>query len=588
MKRVLNLNEKKRLSALQNLNIADSNPDEVLDLITRLTQQIFDIPMCLITLVDEHRQWFKSKTNMAISQTARDIAFCDHTIRSASVMVVNDAEQDPRFSDNPLVTAEKGMRFYAGAPLITRKGFAIGSLCLIDNQPRDFTVQEIEMLSDLAAIVIDIIESRSSVGFTDIVTRLPNHQRLMEDIATLIKTSDHTPYLLILIDTLDTLYAYDIGRAIGIPKVENILKDVGSFLRTELNENDKVYSLMLGRFALIKRLDEQEETFRQLEIAATKIQQSITSDIPINVRLHAGYTVFSSTSECAETIMRQGMSSLHEAISHNRLVMPYQHESDVIQLRAFNLLNDLMATVSSCEDFHLLYQPKIRLADKKFHGVEALIRWHHPTLGIISPSEFIPLAEKTPLITPLTNWVITQAVRQIAEWQKRGAQIQVSINLTANNLVEQDLVQRIHTALILHQVSPSMLEIECLETQTLMNNPHAVASLDALRHMGISIALDDFGSGYSNLNYLQKIPADTLKLDQSLIQGISRDSKSKVIVKSMIDMAHALSYHVVAEGVEDNDTLRCLEELQCDSVQGFYYSRPLQHDQILEWSKPYI
>lgn len=128
---------------------------------------------------------------------------------------------------------------------------------------------------------------------------------------------------------------------------------------------------------------------------------------------------------------------------------------------------------------------------------------------------------------------------QIAEWQKRGAQIQVSINLTANNLVEQDLVHRIHTALILHQVSPSMLEIECLETQT-------------------------------------------------LIQDISSDNKSKVIVKSMIDMAHPLSYHVVAEGVEDNDTLQCLEELQSDSVQGFYFSRPLQHDQILEWSKPYI
>ncbi|MBU9847739.1 EAL domain-containing protein [Rahnella ecdela] len=588
MKRVLNPNEKKRLAALQKLKIADGNPDEVLDLITRLTQQIFDIPICIITLVDQHRQWFKSKTNTALKYTARDIAFCDYTIRSSSVMVVNDATLDPRFNENPLVTAEEGMRFYAGAPLITRDGFAVGSLCLADKNPRDFSVQEIDMLSDLAAIVIDIIESRSSMSFVDIVTRLPNRQRLMEDIAQLIRAPDNTAYLLILIDTLDTLYAYDIGRAIGIPKVENILKDIGSFLRSELNENDKVYSLMLGRFALIKRLDEQEEIFTQLENAATRIQQSITSDIPINVRLHAGYTVFSPTSDCAENIMRQGMSSLHEAISNNQLVMPYHQESDVIQRRAFNLLNDLMATVASCKDFHLLYQPKIRLADKKFQGVEALIRWQHPTLGVISPSEFIPLAEKTPLITPLTNWVITQAVMQIAEWQKRGAQIQVSINLTANNLVEQDLVQRIHTALILHQVSPSMLEIECLETQTLANNPHAVASLDALRNMGISIALDDFGSGYSNLNYLQKIPADTLKLDQSLIQGISNDSKSKVIVKSMIEMAHALSYQVVAEGVEDNDTLRCLEELQCDSVQGFYFSRPLQHDQILEWSKPYI
>ncbi|CAM3595021.1 MULTISPECIES: EAL domain-containing protein [Rahnella] len=588
MKRVLNSNEKKRLAALQKLKIADGNPDEVLDLITRLTQQIFDIPICIITLVDQHRQWFKSKTNTALRYTARDIAFCDYTIRSSSVMVVNDALLDARFCENPLVTAEEGMRFYAGAPLITRDGFAVGSLCLADKHPRDFSAQEIDMLSDLAAIVIDIIESRSTMSFVDIVTRLPNRQRLMEDISHLIKAPDNTPCLLILIDTLDTLYAYDIGRAIGIPKVENILKDIGSFLRSELNENDKVYSLMLGRFALIKRLDEQEEIFNQLEIAAAKIQQSITSDIPINVRLHAGYTVFSSTSPCAENIMRQGMSSLHEAISNNQLIMPYQQESDVIQRRAFNLLNDLMATVASCEDFHLVYQPKIRLADKKFQGVEALIRWQHPTLGIISPSEFIPLAEKTPLITPLTNWVITQAVMQIAEWQKRGAQIQVSINLTANNLVEQDLVQRIHTALILHQVSPSMLEIECLETQTLANNPHAVASLDALRQMGISIALDDFGAGYSNLNYLQKIPADTLKLDQSLIQGISNDSKSKVIVKSMIEMAHALSYQVVAEGVEDNDTLLCLEELHCDSVQGFYFSRPLQHDQILEWSKPYI
>ena len=158
MKRVLNPNENKRLAALQKLKIADGKPDEVLDLITRLTQQIFDIPICIITLVDQHRQWFKSKTNTALKYTARDIAFCDHTIRSSAVMVVNDAQLDARFCDNPLVTDKEGMRFYAGAPLLTRAGFAIGSLCLADKSPRDFSVNEIEMPSDLAAIVIDIIE----------------------------------------------------------------------------------------------------------------------------------------------------------------------------------------------------------------------------------------------------------------------------------------------------------------------------------------------------------------------------------------------------------------------------------------------
>jgi EAL domain-containing protein (putative c-di-GMP-specific phosphodiesterase class I)/GGDEF domain-containing protein len=587
MKRVLNPNESKRLSALQELKALETSNDDVLDLITKLTREIFDVPICLITLLDEHQQWFKSKIGTTLERADRTTAFCDHTIRSEAVFIVEDARLDDRFKNSPLVAGPPNIRFYAGAPLITREGFALGSLCLLADTPLQFSHRQKDMLTDLAAIVIDIIETRHAVALTDIVTRLPNRQRLIADLDLLQQQDSETSYLLILVDTLDTLYAYDIGRAMGIPLVEDILANIGTFLRSELNENEKVYSLVLGRFAIIKKLEDQATIFNDLQLAADKIQQNITADIPIKVHLHAGYTQFSNPFKLPQEIVREAMSALHEAIIEKQLLMPYQLDKDRHQLRAFSLLNDLISSVHSGEGLELLYQPKIRLNDKKLNGVEALLRWQHPTLGLISPSEFIPLAEKTPLITPLTDWVITQAIKQIASWQKSGMDINVSINITANNLLERDLVKRIHAALITHQVSPAMLEIECLETQQMVDSPFAVASLNALKQLGIKIALDDFGSGYSNLNYLQNIPAEVLKLDQSLVQAICSDYKSKVIVKSMIDMAHALSYSVIAEGVEDEATLLCLEEFNCDTVQGFYYSQPMAQDKIIDWSKAY-
>jgi EAL domain-containing protein (putative c-di-GMP-specific phosphodiesterase class I) len=253
---------------------------------------------------------------------------------------------------------------------------------------------------------------------------------------------------------------------------------------------------------------------------------------------------------------------------------------DAIRTRALarlNLENDLRSAVEN-DEFVVHYQPLLTM-DEEVIGAEALVRWRHPTRGLLSPAEFIPTAEQTRLIRPLGLQVLRTALGQLAEWHRAGAAyLQMSVNLAGVQLDELDLPHKVGHLLVEHELDPASLCLEITESMFMEDSAAVADGLGALRRLGVRLAVDDFGTGYSSMQYLRRFPLHTLKLDRVFVDGLDRNPADRAIVGSMIDLAHALGLTAVAEGVERAGQLEALRDLGCDLAQGFYWSPPVEAD----------
>ena len=231
----------------------------------------------------------------------------------------------------------------------------------------------------------------------------------------------------------------------------------------------------------------------------------------------------------------------------------------------------------------MFYQPQVELATGHVVGMEALVRWQHPTMGLLSPHQFIPLAEESGLIGPLGQWALLEACRQVSVWHKTGRpKLRMSVNISPRQLNQADLVSAIGRTLDETGLESQHLEVELTETLLLQDKAHTIKTLQALKSLGVGIAIDDFGTGYSSLSYLQRFPIDTLKIDQSFIRDLTTDPDARAIVKAIIGMAQALKLKVIAEGVENEEQIAVLQAEGCEECQGFAFSRPLPAEEILE------
>jgi EAL domain-containing protein (putative c-di-GMP-specific phosphodiesterase class I) len=233
----------------------------------------------------------------------------------------------------------------------------------------------------------------------------------------------------------------------------------------------------------------------------------------------------------------------------------------------------------------LHYQPKIDSTRGCISGVEALLRWHHPTRGMVSPTVFIALAERFGLINRLGNWVIDEACRQIAEWRASGVRMRVAINLSVHQLRESGLAERIAAALRRHAVEPDQLLCEITESVAMEDIKATQHTFDELARIGVFLSIDDFGTGYSSLNYLRQLPARQLKIDRSFVCDIEHKQDARAVVDAVVRLAHALGLRVVAEGVETVGQHNILMAMGCDELQGFFYAHPLPADTLLEWTR---
>jgi diguanylate cyclase (GGDEF)-like protein len=236
-------------------------------------------------------------------------------------------------------------------------------------------------------------------------------------------------------------------------------------------------------------------------------------------------------------------------------------------------------------EFELYYQPQVDIRSGMLVGVEALLRWNHPALGFISPGVFIPLAEEIGIIEEIGDWVLEEAMKQLAEWQKMGLRIRIAVNVSALQFLRADFGASVAKKLRRAQISPSDLELEITESFVMTNFEHGLRQMKILRSLGVALAVDDFGTGHSSLAYLQRLPIDRLKIDRMFIKEITSREDHPTLLASIVQMAHALGLAVVAEGVETAEQMTAVKSLNCEEVQGYFFSKPLPAKHLLEWSR---
>lgn len=574
--------ERQRLDLLACTRLLDSEANEAFDRITRLAARTFEAPIALITLVDERRQWFKSRVGLDIKETDRSSSFCSHAIHRQEVMVVEDALADDRFKDNPLVLGEPGIRFYAGAPLYLASGHALGTLCVIGHRPRKFSERERLDLTDMAAMVMAQVDLHQLAGRIDSVTRLPNRAQLTEDLESLCDSFPGERRALMLLDVMGHAQLQSAVRAVGVRPLEGTMREIAAKLRSLLPHESALYHVSETRFSFLLPVGVTEGADAFAAGLLSRMREPFRSGgICVELDAQAGLVEFELTpTEAADTI-RRATSAMHESLAQGTSHLWHGKSFDAAHRRAYALLRDVSDGIKRGE-FRLVYQPKMLLSSGTFTGVEALARWQHPVYGSVSPGEFIPLIESTTLIHEFTLWVIETALAQLRDWQGHGIDLTVALNVSSRNLDRSDFLEMIQACSARHGVAADRVHIECTE-HTVLTSATTQATLRALREWGAQVSLDDFGMGFSNLACLSTLPVQLLKIDQSLVMPIATDPRSLQLVVSLIQMGHALGYRMLAEGVETAEVLELLVNADCDAAQGFFLAKPLEAPLLLEF-----
>jgi len=303
---------------------------------------------------------------------------------------------------------------------------------------------------------------------------------------------------------------------------------------------------------------------------------------PLHVEASVGVALSPAHGSEPLTLFQHADVAMYTAkLGHERFAL-YDASRDQYSPRRLALLGDLREAIAEGQ-LRLYYQPKADLQTGLVKSVEALVRWQHPTLGFIQPDQFIPLAEQTGLIVPLTHWVVATAIEQCRHWLDGGLELRVAVNLSMRNLRDTNLPDTIESLLAQYRVPPHLLCCEITESAVMGDAEHTLQVLNRLFELGVRISIDDYGTGYASLSYLKRLPADELKIDRAFVQYVTTDRSDQAIVGSTVNMAHNLGMCVVAEGVEDQATWDLLETLQCDIAQGYYLSRPIPAQDLERW-----
>jgi len=575
-----------RLDVLHRLNLLDTPPNASFDRITRMASRLFGLPLAAVSLTDVNRQWFKSRVGIVQESIPRLKAPCAQVSESGQMLVVNDLQADRLYDDSPLVGA--GVRFYAGAPLLTNDGYCLGSMCVLGTEPREVTEAECAALRDMADMVMAQIELQHALGRVDPASGLPNRTQFVDDFNDMSQDRPAGEARVAgLLNLASPEQLSSALRAMGASWLDAIVGEAVAMLGATIGAGSTVYHVTPTEFAFITPPGTEIGAFcSAMETWLAHRAASATSRFVTTARIGVAPFVIGETGSA--DLLRNLHSAAQHAFDQDRGVSVFSQEQDALYRRSFWLINEFGAALDGAADaavsqLRLVFQPKVDLANGACIGAEALLRWTHPEFGDVSPGEFIPIIERTSMVRATTDWVLRSAMHQLAAWRADGLELELAVNVSAVNLLEPDFCERIVARLAAHGLPASSLALEITESALMKNPKVAHATLAALADAGVRLAIDDFGTGYSSLAYLQSLPAQVVKIDQSFVRGIENDERKRSLVSAMIKLSHDLGHRVVAEGVETPDVADVLKEVDCDEAQGYWFARPLAPGAFAQW-----
>jgi diguanylate cyclase (GGDEF)-like protein/PAS domain S-box-containing protein len=706
-------NEAERLNALSNYGLDQEQMLKSLDPVVHIASRMFDMPVAAVNMIGSDHVFFAASVGVGEIDMRRDVSFCAHAITQSEVMVVPDATLDERFHDNPLVTGDANLRFYAGVPLLSPEGLALGALCVIDDRPHtDFTQEDRQRLQELAKMASDRLELRrievsaertrppfeeyagssatpviwfdeklhiiewneaavASHGYSlgDKTTLqfdllLPERDRVnfrqlitqaiaagsLDQIQIPVETkglrkdgsefsfgfslfgwrdAGHMKFEAILKDltsqqleeeelrqqaNIDGLTGLanrgkfyrcveemlispapaavlmidldgfkDVNDVLGHTLGDAILREVANRLLKFANSNDVVARIGGDEFAIMLASVTDSRTAMQLADAMiTAIAQPINVDgNEVHVAASCGVALAPTQAQEALELVSDADLALFKAKSIGRgsvfLFVPTLR-MEAMARRLYGL--ELHRAVDKGE-FMLFYQPQISMFDGSITGAEALIRWHHPQRGILSPAAFLPALEGGPLAATVGSWILNEACAQAAYWRRSGApRFRIGINLCSAQFRVGDLATEVFETLARHGLPAEALELEVTENIVLDNDDIVLGILMRLYEHGVGIAFDDFGTGYASLSLLKSYPLSRIKIDQSFVRGILTSKRDASVIRAIIDMAKSFDLETIAEGIETEAEYNYLRKEKCDEGQGYLFGKPMSAPQF--------
>ena len=494
--------------------------------------------------------------------------------------MIPDLAQDAFYADS--VLGRSGIRFYAGAPLVTREGYSLGALCVLGTEPRTVSPAEIAALMDLAAMVMAQIELQHAFGRVDPLSGLPSRNQFLDDLADLAAEHPNEARIAVLIDLGRPEQVSAYSRVMGPGRVDDLVREAARELRRLIGPGRKLYHTAATQFTFLAPRGAQQDDYVRLlaDEHRQARQRSITGMLLTSA---IGVSVFKPCTTAPQDALRSLYSAVQDARSLHDLISVYSSVADEAYQRRYQLLQDFGPALRADDQLRLVFQPRIDLSTGRCIGAEALLRWDHPELGPVSPGEFVPVIELSPHAQAMTAFVLERALAQARCWQDAGHSLVMSVNISAANLIESGFGQSVEAGLRRHGLAPWQLELEVTESAIMQNAEQARRQLDLLAAAGIRLAIDDFGTGYSSLAYLQDIPAHVVKIDQSFVRKLADGERERSLVHSMIHLSHDLGYRVVAEGIETAEAADQVRAMACDEAQGYLFARPLEIGTFETW-----
>lgn len=413
----------------------------------------------------------------------------------------------------------------------------------------------------------------------DDLTGLPNRALLRDRLEHGLRFAarERQPFAILIMD-LDRFK--EVNDTLGHSCGDELLKEAAARLKATLRASDTCARLGGDEFSILLPNTSVESAVVCVEKIREALDQPVSlSGVTLQLRASIGVAVAPDHGNDADALIRHADVAMYDAKRKRAEFAVYAPESDPNSLERLTLASDLRAGIEQ-DQLELEYQPKLCLKTSRLVGVEALVRWRHPTLGEVPPDKFIHLAEQNGLINELTRWVLRDAIAAAAKWYREGLRISVAVNLSPLNLLDSDLPSRIAAWLDDAGLPPDRLELELTESAAMGDVSRAAAVFERLVAMGIRIAIDDFGTGMSSLSYLKRLPVHDIKIDRTFVSDMLQDEHNAVLVRSIIDLSHNLGRCVIAEGIEDAETLARLQALGCDGAQGYFIGRPLPAGQV--------